>query len=89
MSIQDNRVIDFINQENEKLKKELEMLRKMKGEAKFGDTFRGYISKLYSEGWRILPTSCMCGGTHAWIDPDQRMYGCICHSFPPIKAMEK
>lgn len=43
---------------------------------------------LLKRGWKIQLTSCGCGGSHAWLDPSGRMYGCICHNTPPIEPIE-
>jgi Fe-S-cluster containining protein len=37
---------------------------------------------LLALGWKIVPCSCMCGGEWAWINPDNRMHGCVCHNTP-------
>lgn len=44
------------------------------------------VSMLLAYGWRILPTSCSCGGNYAWLKPSAlgglEMVGCICHHAP-------
>ena len=46
------------------------------------------LSKWFDEGWRIVRTSCSCGGNWAWgknMSEDEsyfKMYGCICHHIP-------
>lgn len=44
------------------------------------------ISVLYNQGWRIVACSCACGGRFAWLRPNGRMYGCICHNYPEEEA---
>ncbi len=40
-----------------------------------------------ANGCIILPTSCQCGGSYAWLIPKSsgayETYGCICHNKPP------
>ncbi len=33
-----------------------------------------------SHGWKIVNCSCTCGGRYAWMNPDNIMHGCVCHS---------
>lgn len=40
------------------------------------------FSQLLEQGFTIRPTSCLCGGWWAWVDPDGTMVGCICHHHP-------
>lgn len=39
-----------------------------------------------TERWRIVPTSCVCGGDIAWMRERPsgawEMVGCVCHSTP-------
>jgi hypothetical protein len=38
----------------------------------------------FAAGWKILPTSCGCGGNWAWLKPRMtgsfEMVGCVCHT---------
>ena len=42
---------------------------------------------LLLRGWKIVLTSCTCGGRYAWLKPNDYdtgfiMVGCICHTDP-------
>ena len=41
------------------------------------------LQKMFVAGWVILPTSCGCGGSYAWLKPRpsgaKEMFGCVCH----------
>jgi hypothetical protein len=39
---------------------------------------------LLAKGWRVEPTSCVCGGQWAWLDPNGMMHGCVCHHTPSV-----
>lgn len=42
------------------------------------------IHDMLAAGWVILPASCQCGGSFAWLKPRvsgaKEMVGCVCHS---------
>ena len=44
------------------------------------------LAEWFNDGWRIESTSCMCGGSWAWVKQTNRgtfkMFGCICHHVP-------
>jgi len=48
---------------------------------------------LFERGWKIEPTSCVCGGSYAWLKPRPSgaydMFGCICHTTPSEKEILK
>jgi hypothetical protein len=48
-------------------------------------SFSDSVNILYKRGWKIIPTSCACGGSWAWVKvvpQGDMMYGCICHHSP-------
>ena len=42
------------------------------------------LHEMFCVGWKILPTSCVCGGNYAWLKPRKsgalEMVGCVCHN---------
>lgn len=41
------------------------------------------------QGWKIVPSSCMCGGRYAWLKPSdyggsETMHDCVCHNDPDV-----
>ncbi len=45
--------------------------------------------KALVSGWKIMLTSCMCGGRYAWFQPSaygggERAFGCVCHNRPTV-----
>ena len=52
------------------------------------NTISMIFQKALTNGWKIVNCSCTCGGRYAWQTPDNRMYGCICHTeLPRIDEM--
>ena len=51
-------------------------------------TLSDAFGALLRRGFIIQPTSCTCGGHFAWIGPDFRMVGCICHNDPKVIIRE-
>jgi hypothetical protein len=55
------------------------------------ETIFAVVAGLLERGWKIVPTSCTCGGSWAWVKPVQvgddpngaeEMHGCVCHCTP-------
>ena len=49
--------------------------------------------KALNKGWKIMWTSCGCGGNAAWLKPRPsgayEMFGCTCHCNPVLEKKEK
>lgn len=46
------------------------------------------LCELVSRGWRVVPTSCVCGGIFSIMRPrvsgSMKMVGCVCHNLPGV-----
>lgn len=79
----DNRsVIEIMDAAIDSMQDGVDVIQKAISKAEFSKPKTPIVSVLYNQGWRIVLCSCECGGRFAWLYPDGKMYGCICHNYP-------
>jgi hypothetical protein len=79
---------EFIDEDCSKWSRErLEQeYKKIKGFEKKYKIFRENLPEKFFQllelEYRIIPSTCACGGKLAWLDKNNGTKGCVCHSTP-------